>query len=219
MTGPHVQVIASGAWVDGVATTSADRVICADGGLAVALAAGRTIDVVVGDLDSASERDVAIAREAGARIRRHRADKDESDLELALAEAVNEGAGRVTVHLDDGGRLDHQLANLMVLASPRWEAVDVAALVGEVRVWVVRGHLELTVDPPLEVGDAVALQAVGGPATVTTSGLVYPLRDEELAPTEARGIANAVESVPVSVTVGGGVVLVMATGRQSAQAT
>ena len=215
MTGPHVQVIATDAVVRHVAASEAALVVCADGGVRAGLRAGRPIDLVVGDLDSATEADLDTARAGGARIERFPTTKDESDLELAMAAAMAEGAVAITVHLAAGGRLDHQLANLLVLASPRWMSVRIDAWVGDDRVWVVRERLVV----PLEVGAAVAIQAVTGPATVTTAGLAFALASEVLHPAEARGIANAVVASPVEVRVHDGVVLVIGAGPQSAQAT
>ncbi|MEQ8839624.1 MAG: thiamine diphosphokinase [Acidimicrobiales bacterium] len=211
----HARVIASGAHLAPLVGAAADIVICADGGLAAAIEAQLRVDVVVGDLDSASAADLDAAAAAGAEILRHPATKDETDLELALLEAMDRGAASIAVHLADGGRLDHQLANLVVLASPRWRSARVSAWVGENRVWVVHGELEL----PLAAGAAVALQAVAGPATVTTTGLAYPLHGEVLRSTEARGIANEVISAPATVRVDDGVVLVLSPPGQSAQAT
>ena len=215
MTGPHVQVIATDAVVAHVAASAATLVVCADGGVGVGLRAGRPIDLVVGDLDSATTADLDAARAAGARIERFPEAKDETDLELAMAAAVAAGADTITVHLAAGGRLDHQLANLLVLASPRWMSVGIDAWVGHDRVWVVRGRLVVA----LAVGAAVAVQAVTGPATVTTSGLEFALTGEVLHPAEARGISNAVVSSPVEVHVDDGVVLVIGADAQSAQAT
>lgn len=215
MAGRHFQVIASGASVAAAADSTADVVVCADGGLRVALDAGRRVDLVVGDLDSATDDDLAAAKAAGARIERHPSAKDESDLELAVAAAVAEHAETITVHLADGGRLDHQLANLLVLSSNRWASACVDAWVGDDRVWVVRDALVLS----LVAGDPVAIQAITGAARVTTVGLAFPLDDEVLHADEARGIANEVVAAPAEVRVVDGVVLVISSRAQSAHAT
>lgn len=208
-------MIAAGAAVEPVRAATPDAVICADGGVGVALAAARRIDRVVGDFDSATERELAEALAAGAQVDRHPIDKDESDLELALAAAVADGATEISVHLADGGRLDHQLANLVVLTSDRWRDARIDGWVGNSRVWVVRDSLVV----PLGIGDPVAIQAVGGSAIVSTSGLAFALTSDALHPAEARGIANRVVSIPATVAVGEGVVLVLSTPNQPAQAT
>ncbi|MEZ5166626.1 MAG: thiamine diphosphokinase [Acidimicrobiales bacterium] len=205
MVGRRALVIASGADPVGVAAAGEfDLVVCADGGLDVARAAGCAVDLVVGDLDSVTPEGLAAADAAGIRVERHRVDKDESDLELALAAARGAGADCVEVHLANGGRLDHQLVNVLVLGSDRWIGASIEARVGEHRIWVVRGAVTL----PLDVGDPVALVAVGGVARgIVTTGLAYELADEDLDPAEARGIANRVTGPGPTVTVTTGVLL------------
>ncbi len=205
MSAPSALVIASGADPGEVRRAEpADLVICADGGLDVALAADRRVDLVVGDLDSVSPTALDRAAAAGIAIERHRVDKDESDLELALATAIDREATVVVVHLAVGGRLDHQLANLLVLASPRWARADLSAVVGRDRVWVVRDRRVL----PLDRGAHVALHSIGGPAEgVRTRGLRFDLHDERLEAMVARGIANEVAVAGPEIEVGSGVLL------------
>ena len=95
--------------------------------------------LLVGDLDSL---DPAAGR--GGRGSRHRGsvrspvDKDESDTELALLEAVRRGATRVTVLGAFGGpRLDHALANVWLLAHPALEGVEVALLDARTRASLI----------------------------------------------------------------------------------
>lgn len=208
-----MQVIASGADPDPIGRVAADCVIGADGGLDVALAAGVDVDIVVGDLDSAGA-DALDAVAGHAEVIRAEVDKDETDLELALAEALGRAGTRITVHLAAGGRLDHQLANLAVLASPRWQEAEIDAFIGAHRVFVVH-PMSGAVALPLGLGAAVAVQPMGGPACVTTSGVRWPLTDEWLDALSARGISNEVTAEPPTVQVSAGVVLVIS----SAQAT
>ena len=95
-------------------------VIAADGGLAEAIRLDRRVDVLVGDLDSARPEDVARVTADGGAVERHDPLKDATDLELALDRAEREGAGRIVVAGGDGGRLDHLLGNLTLIAAPRW---------------------------------------------------------------------------------------------------
>ncbi len=208
-------VVASGAPVGAVERApQTDLVIAADAGLEVLLAAHRPVDLVVGDLDSVSAEALSAATAAGSEIAQHRRDKDESDLELALSAAITNGARQIHVVLRDGGRLDHQLANLLVLASKRWQQADVDAVVGEHRVWVVHGADELTI--PLVAGEPLALHAVGGTATgVTTTNLRYPLVDADLPGLVALGISNrAVVDAP-TIRVESGVVIAISSSMPS----
>jgi thiamine pyrophosphokinase len=186
MIEPDVVVVASG---PGPAPTlpAAPTVVAADGGLERALDLGLRVDVVVGDLDSVSVESLAVAEAAGARVVRHPAAKDATDLELALDEAVALRARRVLVVASARGRLDHLLASLLLLGAERYAGVELDALVGDGIAHVVRRERTLEGTP----GELLTLLAVGGPAEgVTTSGLEYPLAGETLEPGSSRGVSN-----------------------------
>ena len=179
-------------------------VIAADAGLHHAQRLGYRVDVVVGDLDSVDPAAVAVAEAAGAVIERHPAAKDASDLELALGAALERHATHVIVLGGHGGRLDHFLANTLLLASPDLAALTVEARFDGATVFVVRDRVELHGEP----GDLVTLLPLGGPAHgVVTDGLRYPLRSETLHPGSTRGLSNELVDRAAVVTVDDGVLL------------
>lgn len=177
-------------------------VVAADAGLDHALAAGLTVAVAVGDMDSVSPEALATAEQSGTRIERHPADKDQTDLELAL-ELAARLADQVIVIGAAGGRLDHLIGNLTVLASPRWAGVAIEAWLDGARAVVVHGQRILEA----EAGATVSLFALGGPARVTTTGLAWPLDDEVLEPLTSRGISNQAQNSSPQINVSEGVVL------------
>ena len=187
----------------------ATPVIAADSGLDNALALGLEVSVAVGDFDSASPEAIAAAEASGTRIERHPAEKDATDLELALDLALELAPARIVVVASRGGRLDHDLANQLLLASDRYAGVEVDALVGDAGVHVVRGRRTLVGEP----GELLTLLALNGPAVgVTTEGLSYPLRGETLEPGSSRGVSNVFEDVSARVTVEQGVLLAIRPG-------
>lgn len=188
-----------------------DVVIAADSGLHAVMAKGWVPDCVVGDMDSVDPDTLAAAEYGGAVVERHAVTKDETDLELALAAALRLGVTDLLVVARGGGRLDHQVANLVVLAAPHLGSMRISAAIGDHRAWVVRGRRELD----LPIGAHLALHAVGGQSTVTTAGVAYPLSRETLSPFEARGIANEVTARPVRIEVLDGVVLVVSSAEES----
>ena len=192
-----------------VVVPDARTVVAADGGLERALALGLEVDVVVGDLDSTTPDSLAEAERRGARIVRHPAAKDATDLELALDEAVALGARQVLVVASAEGRLDHLLASLLLLAHERYADLELSALVGSAAVEVVRGTRRLDGAP----GTLVTLLPVGGPAAgVSTSGLEYPLDDEMLEPGSSRGVSNVFAAEQAEIVVGHGVLLAVRPG-------
>ena len=179
-------------------------VIAADGGLDHVYALGLRVDLLVGDLDSVSASALTRARTEGVAIDHHSAAKDETDLALALDHLCTRGATHALVLGAGGGRADHALGNLLLLAAERYSSIELDAWIGEATVSVVRVRRRFS----LRAGDVVSLFAVGGPAFgVTTHGLEYPLRHEMLTPGSSRGISNVVIDGPIMVEVADGVLL------------
>lgn len=193
-----------------VATLPSDaHVIAADSGLHVALALGLTVDLVIGDMDSVDPRTLGRARAAGVGVEEHPSAKHHTDLALAMDAAVTHGADRVVVVGGHGGRLDHLLANALLLASPVYAGVDVVGRMGDATVHVVRSSTRLTGTP----GELVSLLPVHGPARgVTTEGLLYPLHGEDLPPGASRGVSNEFAQPEARVDVASGVLLAVQPG-------
>jgi thiamine pyrophosphokinase len=183
---------------------SGAAVIAADSGAEHALALGLRVDLVVGDLDSISDETLAAVEQAGARVERHPAAKDATDLELALAAALALEPERILVLGGAVGRLDHLLGELLLLAADVYAGVEVDAQLGAAAVHVVRGERVLAGEP----GELISLFAVHGPATgVFTKGLVYPLRGETLASGSGRGLSNVFAASEARLLVERGVLL------------
>ena len=192
------------------------EVVAADSGLVRARAIGLEAGVLVGDLDSLGEEGAAAAAASGLEIRRSSADKDESDTELALLEAVARGATRITLLGALGGpRLDHALANLWLLAHPAVERIDLVILDAATRVSVVTGPANRALPGP--VGGTVSLLPLGGDAEgITTHGFRYPLHDEPLRTGPARGLSNVRTAPDASVTLRQGRLLVVESSTAAA---
>jgi len=181
-------------------------VIAADSGAEHALELGLHVDLAVGDFDSVSPSTLAAIERAGARIERHPAEKDRSDLELALVAALALDPVRIVVLGGVEGRLDHLFGELLLLAADAFSTVSVDAQLGTAAVHVVRGERVLAGAP----GELLSLFAVHGPATgVVGEGLVYPLRRELLLPGSTRGLSNVFAAPEVRLGLESGVVLAL----------
>jgi thiamine pyrophosphokinase len=209
----EVVVVVSGGEAPSRAAVSAmpagAAVVAADRGLEHAQALGLEVAVAVGDFDSASPEAVAAAERAGVRIERHAAEKDETDLELALNAAIDLRPARILVLAGRGGRLDHELSSLLLLAAERYASAQVDAHVGEAEIHVVRDACELEGEP----GELLTLLPVHGAAEgVSTDGLAYPLRGETLDPGSTRGVSNVFAASTARVTLERGVLLAIRPG-------
>lgn len=214
---------------------TADVVIAADAGAVYSLKMGRSPEAVVGDLDSLRELTVwsdgtAEPPKTGCRLLQVPAEKDETDMELALDEAVGRGCTEVVLLGAMGGRLDHALANLQLLASAAEAGIRVKVQDGPCQVHLMLGEGE-------ESGEAAdgafsELELSGRPGEylslipltpevhgVTTEGLKYPLRGETLYLGRTRGISNEFVDGRARVTLRAGKLLVVQPGVKAGEET
>jgi thiamine pyrophosphokinase len=188
-----------------------DWLIAADGGMRHLRALGLTPALLIGDLDSVDPVERSALEARGTRLQVHPTDKDETDLELALLHARAQGAREILVVGAFGGRLDHTLANVALLALPELQACAVCLTDGPTDAVLVRGTLHLHG----RVGDHVSLLPIGDDALgVRTNGLRFPLRGERLACSRSRGISNELTATEAVVSLESGLLLCILTRRR-----
>jgi thiamine pyrophosphokinase len=185
-----------------------DFIIAANGGTRHTLSIGVIPHVVIGDLDSLSPDDQARVEATGSPIVRFSPRKDETDLELALLHAVREGATEIVILAALGGRLDQTLANVLLLALPELEGLDVRIIEGQQMAFLIQSEALITGQP----GDTVSLIPLGGDAVgVTAEGLEWPLDEASLRFGLARGVSNVLVKEQARVCVRRGLLLCVVT--------
>lgn len=186
-----------------------DLLIAADGGARLCRALGRQPHLVIGDLDSLPPAERAALQAAGVRFEQHRAEKDETDLELALLAALRAGAQRVAVVGALGGRLDMTLANVLLLGHPALDGRRVELWHGPQTAWLIRPPGETI---PGQAGDTLSLIPLEGAAVgVSLAGLRYPLTDDTLPAGPARGVSNVLTGPEARVSLRAGQLLAVHT--------
>ena len=216
MKNMHVVIFAGGKLRPGRAVFdaigSADMFIAADSGAATALQYGCTPRIVVGDFDSLDESLLEDLGKRGSELRRSAVEKDETDTELAVQVAIEEGATRITLvgALGDA-RFDHAMANILLLAG--FEGVQITLVDGPSMCWPVRGPGSSIIDG--KVGDLVSLLPMTGDARgIHTKGLYYALKGEALSFGKPRGVSNVLIEEHAEVSVDEGVLLVVYTNGE-----
>jgi thiamine pyrophosphokinase len=186
----------------------ADEIVAADGGTLLAVRLGVTPDLVVGDIDSSPTEVVAEFEARGVKVRRYdHATKWETDTELAILAALEFDPTTIVILGALGGRLDHSLANILLLAHRRLAGVDVRVIDGKHEVSLARaGEWTLVHGLP---GDTVSLLPLGGDAVgVLTDGLHWPLVSETLEEGHGRGVSNTIDFAPARVRLDAGNLLI-----------
>lgn len=159
-----------------------DVVICADGGYNTACSVSIEPQIVVGDLDSLHEENI----DGGIEVRRYPPEKDYSDFELALTEALRLSVEGIVVYGALGGRKDHEIINLTVTAHA---GIPITLIEEEVEIHNVVTTLEITG----KKGRMCSLVAFCEGCRVRhMEGFHYTLKNEDLRPS-SRGLSNVIE--------------------------
>jgi thiamine pyrophosphokinase len=190
-----------------------DLVVGVDGGTLHARAVGVNPHVIIGDLDSLEPDLRAELEAAGTQFLSHPADKDETDLELALLYAVERGAEEIIILAALGGRLDQEIANLLLLTHPALADTQVKVVEGNQTGFIIRNQATIEGQP----GDTVSLIPLRGDTEgITTEGLKWELHEETLRFGLARGVSNVLLGREARVTVREGILLCVLIHSQSA---
>jgi thiamine pyrophosphokinase len=186
---------------------AAQAVVAADGGHAFLRRHGRWPALLIGDFDSLDASLVAEARAAGVEVVAHPARKNETDAELAVAQAEARFAGEIVLLGALGGAFDHVLGHLCILRglAARGRAGRIAA--PGLAATVLQGPAALRLGAP--VGAQVSLVALSPDVVLTLRGLEYELTDEPLSPQVCRGLSNRVAAPAARVELAAGQVLVL----------
>lgn len=188
-----------------------DHLIAADGGVYHCLALNRMPHALVGDLDSVHATTVETLAAQQVHIERYAAEKNETDLELALEYALtlHEAQTLEAIVLVGamGGRLDQLLGNILILAQREWP-VPLLIESGNARAQLVRPGPTITLDA--NVGATVSALPLSDEVTgITYTGMRYPLKDHTLTLGSTRGLSNEVAEAPATVRISTGKLLIV----------
>lgn len=193
---------------DRAIAASADLLIAADGGALQCSRWSLTPQLIVGDLDSLGADAAERLARSGVEVRAFPATKDETDTELAVRCALEAGAGEIVLLAALGGaRLDHELANVLLLADGGVRDVSVRVVRGDTVVRALHGAGRIALEG--EPGDIVTLLPLGDATGVVTAGLRYALAGDTLRAGAARGLSNVIAERGASVAIATGVLLVI----------
>lgn len=185
-----------------------DYLIGADRGALYLVEHGIAPDLALGDFDSVDGEALARIRAAAAETAEYDpVDKDWSDTELALREALARGYRDIVIAGGVGTRFDHSLANVQLLAFAA-EAGAKTVLVdahNEIRLLTEGGRLEADARYPFVSLLPLTAEATG----VTLTGFAYPLSDATLRQGMSLGVSNVLTADEGFIALRGGSLLVI----------
>lgn len=178
----------------------ADLKIAADRGVEAFEGTGILPDLFVGDMDSVNPA-VLESMNGRTKVQRLPVQKDDTDGVHALDQAIAMGARNITILGALGGRMDHAMANLMLLVRAHEKGAYAEILDEHMRIVRIDGEIELTGAK----GDTFSLLPLGRADGVTLEGCEYhsqePLSFESGYPI---GVSNVVTEDEAKITVESG---------------
>lgn len=181
-----------------------DFIIAADGGTRHVLALGRMPNIIIGDLDS-----LPVNLEPSTlniELMQFPADKNETDLELAIQHALTLNPQEVIIIGALGGRLDQTLGNIALISNLQPATCNLKLNDGLEEVFFCHDHAEVNG----AAGDIVSLIPWQGEVTgILTQGLKWVLQNETLYPHKTRGISNEMTGDTATIKIKSGLLLVI----------
>lgn len=185
-----------------------DKIICANGGTKLALDYNLIPDIIVGDIDSISDEIINKIKREKIEWKIYPKEKDETDLELAVREALKYSPKIIYFIGLLGGRIDHTLSNLFFLEKIKERGIEVLILDNKLRITLMLGREEKIFWG--NEGEIISLiplsEKVEG---VTLQGLKYPLNNEILYRNLTRGISNEFISKEAKIRISFGTLIVI----------
>lgn len=182
-------------------------VFCADGGYANAKAAGLEPDFLIGDWDSGEKPALDVPCVTLP------VEKDMTDLQAAMDEALSMGVTELLLCGCTGGRLDHTVSNLLLLEwlAERGGQGMVVDEDNEVRL-LTPGVCRLEDRPHYHYLSLVPLDhKISG---VTLKGTKYPLERAELSRGDTLSISNEPKNPVLEITIGSGRALLIRSQKE-----
>lgn len=183
-----------------------DFLIGADGGARHIMSLGLLPNFVIGDLDSLTEDDMYDLGSADVRVDQYPADKDETDLELAILYALQLDFTSIVIVAALGGRIDQTLGNISLLTDIAMPNADIRFDDGVEEMFFCRNQAQVKG----RSGDVVSLIPWSGDVSgVVTTGLKWTLRGETLFSYKTRGISNEMTGDTATVQIKSGLLLIV----------
>ena len=185
-----------------------DYIIAADGGAETMLRLGLQPHVVIGDMDSLSQKSRNILQKRGVQFIEFKKEKDETDTELSLLHAIEKGATAITIFGGSmGDRVDHVLANILLATlSP----IPLRFIHGNQIAWIMKGPTKIVLKG--KKGDLLSLIPLQNDVTgLVSHGLFYQLKNDRLVFGKPRGTSNVLTGKKAGLSFASGTLLLVHT--------
>lgn len=162
--------------------------------------------MAIGDFDSVSVKEFQKIKNIVHDIRKFPKEKDKTDTELAIDEAVHRNPQELTIYGGIGSRIDHTLANISLLKILEKKHITARIVDSNNDMQITKSVIRLGRD---SMYPYLSLLPYGSPAIVSIKGCRYPLDHDIMRPNSSLGISNEIDDEEAIITVHKGSVLII----------
>jgi len=177
-----------------------DYIICADRGYRHAKELGVVPDVLLGDFDS-----IDIPLPSGCEIIKYPAEKDETDLQLAISHALSCGYPEIYVVGAFGGRIDHFLGNICLMKWAKERGGNLVLEDSDTCMFLLADTVVL----PRKENRYLSIIPFFEDAVISMSGVKYPVDKAHFVVGDTLGISNEITSNVAHIRVYSGTALIL----------
>ncbi|WP_088816262.1 MULTISPECIES: thiamine diphosphokinase [Listeria] len=150
-----------------------------DGGAKRLLDLNIPFEIALGDFDSLTKAELADLKTKVADVRVFPAEKDQTDTEIGLEAAIAMEPNLIRIFGATGGRMDHLLANLMMLAQPKFfDAIPLVEMIDRYNYMKMYAPGEYTLVKQADK-KYVAFTTMSNVSGLTLKGFKYPLENAD----------------------------------------
>lgn len=184
----------------------ADMVICADGGAKHLFNENLIPDIIIGDLDSLDREILDSFQSLEVKFERHPTNKDKTDTELAIEYAIDKGATGIVLLGVLGSRLDHSMANILLLYRLINQSINAIIVDSHNEVFITKDALKLSNKKDHFISLIPLMDSM-----VTLKGFEYEINSVRLNLGSTMGISNVIKDKEGLIKIESGMCLVIRT--------
>ncbi|MEW8972774.1 MAG: thiamine diphosphokinase [Tissierellaceae bacterium] len=166
-----------------------DYIVCADGGVDHLMNIGEIPNAVIGDLDSISDKGLKFIQDNDVEVLKFPVMKDKTDTELAILHILDKGIDRLTLMGVTGSRLDHTMANILLLKKLHEKGIDARIVDDNNIIYIANERMEVEKREDYNIS-IIPINDDG--IVVSLIGFLYPLNKKYIEFASTLGISNCI---------------------------
>lgn len=181
-------------------------IIGVDGGVHHLRKLGIKPDILLGDFDSILKEDYEDYYKAGIEILKYPKEKNATDTEIAVDEAIKRDCKQIIVIGGTGSRLDHSLANIFLLRKILDKDIKGMIVNKYNEIHLVKDSININFEEGYKLSLLPVTDRVEG---ITTKGLYYELDNYSINLGSSRGVSNEFIADNAKISIKKGLLLVI----------